>query len=63
MGSLSVEPHQIFHEDDVEFLWFQKFMSMVVDELLLDRAVEPLAVRIHLRSSRVRVVMREVEFF
>ena len=62
MWSLGVEPDQVFHEDDVELLWLQELVSVVVHKLLLDGTVEPLAVSIHLRGPGVRVVMREMQF-
>ena len=63
MRPLCIEPDQILHEDDIELLWFQQLMGMVIHKLLLDGSVESLAVRIHLRSLWVGVIMREVQFF
>lgn len=62
VGSFDVEPDQVFHEDHIERLRLQQRRGMEVHELFLDRPVEPLAVGVHLRRSRIRMVMREVEF-
>ena len=62
MGSLRVEPDEIFHEDDIKRLRLQKLMGVVVHELLLNGPVESFAMRIHLRHPWVGVVMREMEF-
>lgn len=63
MWAFGVEPHEILHEDDVEFLWLQKIMCMVIYELFLNGSIESFAVRIHLRGSWVRVVVREMQLF
>jgi len=62
MWSLCIEPEQVFHQDDIELLRLQEFMSMEIHELLLDGSVEPLTVCIHLRCLWVGVVMDQMEF-
>ena len=62
MWPFSVEPDQVLHEDHVELRRLQERMGMVVHELFLNRPVEALAVGVHFRRFRIRVVVREVEF-
>lgn len=62
MRPFRVEPDEVVHEHNVEFLRFQQEMCMVIHEFFLDGPVEPFHVRVHLRRLGVRVVMREMEF-
>ena len=61
MRTFGVEPHEVLHEDDIEFFWLKELVGMVVHELLLDGSVEAFTVGIHLRRLGVRVVVGEVE--
>ena len=62
MGAFRIEPNQIFHQFHIELFRSEEFVGMKVHELLLDCPVEPFAVRIHLRRSRIGVVMGEMQF-
>ena len=62
MGAFGVVPEQPLHQLSVERDRVQeKFLKVVVQKFLLDRAVESLAVRIHLRRPGIRVVMGQVQ--
>lgn len=61
MRSLAVVPHEPVHELLVELAWIEKQPGMVINELFLDCAVEPLIVGIHLRHFWVCTPMRETE--
>jgi len=47
----------------VEDLGNEQFFDVVVDEIILDGAVESLAVGVHLWRPWIRMVMGEVEAF
>ena len=59
--SLGVVPEKPLHEDDVELFWFKKLMGMVIHELFLERSIESLAVRIHLRHPGIRMIASKVQ--
>ena len=60
--TLGVVPEEPLHEFPVERYWIvEELLQVVVDELLLDRAIEPLTVCIHLRHLWIRVEVCEVE--
>ena len=62
MDSLGVVPDQIVHELSVESLAIKQEPLVVVQELFLESAVEPLHMSIHLGSSWIGVVVSDLEF-
>lgn len=62
MRSFRVEPNQILHQDDIEFLGLEQKICMVIHELLLNGPIESLTMRIHLWGSWIGVVMLQMQF-
>ena len=62
MDPLGVVPDQPIHEFGIELIKNKQQTLMIIQELLLNRAIEPLDVGIHLRGFRVSVVVSDLQF-
>lgn len=61
MYPLCVVPDEVIYQFAVELIDGRHNMRMVIDEFFLDRAIEPLAMGIHLGSLRIGMVMDHVQ--
>lgn len=61
MWSFGIVPQKVFHKADIEAGGVQKFWLMVVNVLLLDGAVEPFGVRIHLGRLWIGMPVGQME--
>lgn len=63
MGSFGVEPDQIINHPFVELVCILEEMGIPVNELFLDRSIEPFAVGVHLRGPWIGIPMDQGFFF
>ena len=61
MDSSGIVENQPIHKASVKYFRVKQLVSMVVNVVLLDSAIESLAVSIHLGCPGIGVVMNEME--
>ena len=61
MDSSCVVEDEIVHQLAVEVVWILEQKGVVINELFLNRSIEPLKMCIHLRHLGIGMIMDEVQ--